>query len=199
MASLSLFHLRAIFYAANIGIYFISPQKQLYFFSHRNEFQDRFCPHTTKTLTSASHYSAANRAPPEARRRSGSGRSARRAQRRNRATQSPNRPCTRSHDVVPTEKRRSKRLRPWAFFRLIGELSTHRPHRVRHPRRHKKQGRRDQRKNSRANARTTSSFYFLPSPIDSNSVVHKVLRVKISYILTHRKHHATTSASIPCR
>ena len=31
MASLSLFHLRAIFYGANIGIYFISPQNQLYF------------------------------------------------------------------------------------------------------------------------------------------------------------------------
>lgn len=130
MASLSFFHLRAIFYGANIGIYFISPQKQLYFFSHRNEFQDHFYPRTKKTLTSASHCSAANRAPSEARRRSGSGRKARRAQRRNRAAQSPSRPCARSHDVVPTEKRRSKRLRPWAFFRLIGELFADRPHRV---------------------------------------------------------------------
>lgn len=166
MASLSLFHLRAIFYGANIGIYFITPKNDDIFFSHRNEFQDRFCPHTTKTLTSASHYSAANRAPPEARRRSGNGRSARRAQRRNRATQSPNRPCTRSHDVVPTEKRRSKRLRPWAFFRLIGELSTHRPHRVRHPRRRKKQGRRDQRKSSRTREQHRVSVFCLhPSAV----------------------------------
>ena len=143
--------------------------------------------------------SATHREAPKVCRCSGSGRSARRAQRRNRATQSPNRPCTRSHDVVPTEKRRSKRLRPWAFFRLIGELSTHRPHRVRHPRRRKKQGRRNRRKNSRANARTTPSFCFLPSPIGSNSMVHNALRVKVSNFLTHRKHHATTSASIPCR
>ena len=111
---------------------------------------------------------------------------------------SPSRPCARSHDVVPTEKRRSKRLKPWAFFRLIGELSTHRPHRVRHPRRRKEQGRRNRRKSSRANARTTPSFCFSPSPIDSNSMVHNALRVKISKILTHRKHHATTSASTPC-
>ena len=77
MASLSLFHLRAIFYGANIGIYFISPQNQLYFFSPRNEFQAHFYPRTKKTPTSASHCSAANRAPPEVRRRAGSGRSAR--------------------------------------------------------------------------------------------------------------------------
>ena len=95
-------------------------------------------------------------------------------------------PCARSHDVVPTEKRRSKRLKPWAFFRLIGELSTHRPHRVRHPRRRKKRGRRNRRKSSRANARTTPSFCFSPSPIDSNSMVHNALRVKISHILTQR-------------
>ena len=43
---------------------------------------------------------------------------------------SPSRPCARSHDVVPTEKRRSKRLNPWAFFRLIGELFADHPHRV---------------------------------------------------------------------
>lgn|GEM_PF-3000013 len=34
MASLSLFHLRAIFYGANIGIYFIAPKKTTIFFSH---------------------------------------------------------------------------------------------------------------------------------------------------------------------
>ena len=130
MASLSLFHLRAIFYGANIGIYFISPQNQLYFFSPRNEFQDHFYPHTKKTPTSASHCSATNRAPPEVRKRSGSGRSARRVPRRNRAAQSQSRPCARSRNDVQTEKRRSKRLRPWAFFRLIGELFADRPHRV---------------------------------------------------------------------
>lgn len=80
MASLSFFHLRAIFYGANIGLYYITQKKRRYFFSHRNEFQDHFYPHTTKTLTSASHCSAANRAPSEARRRSGSGRSARAGQ-----------------------------------------------------------------------------------------------------------------------
>ena len=107
-------------------------------------------------------------------------------------------PCARSHNVVPTEKRGSKRLKPWAFFRLIGELSTHRPHRVRHPRRRKKQGRRNRRKSSLAHARTTPSFCFLSSPIDSNSVVHNALRVKISNILTHRKQPTTTSESTAC-
>lgn len=111
--------------------------------------------------------SAANRAPPEVRRRSGSGRSARRAPRRNRAAQSSRRPCARSHDVVPTEKRRSKRLKPWAFFRLIGELSTHRPHRVRHPRRRKKQGRRNrERALSRTRAQHRVSIFCLhPSTV----------------------------------
>lgn len=51
---------------------------------------------------------------------------------------------------------------------------------------------------SRTHARTTPSFSFPPSPIGSNSVVHNALRVKISHILTHKKHHATTSASTPC-
>ena len=162
------------------------PKNQLYFFSHRNEFQDHFYPRTKKTPTSASHCSAANRAPPEVRGRSGSGRSARRAPRRNKAAQSPSRPCARSRNAVPTEKRRSKRLRPWAFFRLIGELFADRPHRVRPPRRRKKRGRRNRRKSSRANARTTPSFCFSPSPIGSNSVVHNALWVKISHILTQR-------------
>lgn len=198
VASLSFFHLRAIFYGANIGIHFITPKNDDNFSHIAMNFKTISTPHTTKTLTSASHCSAANRAPPEARRRSGSGRSARRAPRRNRAAQSPNRPCARSHDVVPTEKRRSKRLKPWAFFRLIGELSTDRPHRVRPPRRRKKRGRRNRRKSSRANARTTPSFCFSPSPIGSNSVVHNALRVKISKNLTYRKYHTTPSASTPC-
>lgn len=76
-------------------------------------------------------------------------------------------PCARSHDVVPTEKRRSKRLKPWAFFRLIGELSTHRPHRVRHPRRRKKQGRRNrERALSRTRAQHRVSIFCLhPSTV----------------------------------
>ena len=198
MASLSLFHLRAIFYGANIGIYFIAPKKRRYFFSHRNEFQDHFYPRTKKTPTSASHCSATNRAAPEVRKRSGSGRSARRAKPSHKESQSPSRPCARSHDVVPTEKRRSKRLRPWAFFRLIGELFADRPHRVRHPRRRKKRGRRNRRKSSRAHTRTSPSFCFSASPIGSNSMVHNALRVKISHILTQRQLHTTTSASTPC-
>ena len=124
--------------------------------------------------------------------------SARRAQRRNRAAQSPSRPCTRSRNAVPTEKRRSKRLRPWAFFRLIGELFADRPHRVRPPRQRKKRGRRNRRKSYRAHARTTPSFCFSPSPIGSNSVVHNALRVKTRHILTQRQHHTTTSASTLC-
>ena len=128
----------------------------------------------------------------------GSGRSTRRAPRRNRAAQSPSRPCTRLRNAVQTEKRRSKRLRPWTLFRLIGELFADRPHRVRHPRRRKKRGRRNLRKSSRARTRTIPSFCFLPSPVGSNSMVHNALRVKTSKILTHRKHHATTSASTLC-
>ncbi len=198
MASLSLFHLRAIFYGANIGIYFIAPKKRRYFFSHRNEFQDHFYPRTKKTPTSASHCSATNRAAPEVRKRSGSGRSARRAKPSHKESQSPSRPCARSRNAVPSEKRRSKRLRPWALFRLIGELFADGLHRVRPPRRRKKQGRRNRRKSSLTHTRTSPSFCFSPSPIGSNSVVHNALRVKISHILTQRQHHTTTSASTPC-
>lgn len=142
--------------------------------------------------------SATNRAPPEVRKRAGSGRSARRAPRRNRAAQSPSRPCARSRNAVPSEKRRSKRLKPWAFFRLIGELFADGRHRVRHPRRRKKRGRRKRRKSSLAHTRTTPSFCFSPSPIGSNSVVHNALWVKTHHILTHKKYHTTLSASTPC-
>ncbi len=162
------------------------------------DFKTISTPRTKKTPTSASHCSAANRAPPEVRKCAGSGRSTRRAQRRNRAAQSPSRPCARSRNALPSEKRRSKRLRPWAFFRLIGEFFADGLHRVRPPRRRKKRGRRNLRKSSRTNARTTPSFCFLPSPIGSNSVVHNALRVKISHILIQRQHHVTTSASTPC-
>ena len=95
-------------------------------------------------------------------------------------------------------KRRSKRLRPWALFRLIGELFADGPHRVRHPRRHKKRGRRNRRKSSCTHARTSPSFCFSPSPIGSNSMVHNALQVKISKNLTHKKHHATISGSTAC-
>ena len=142
--------------------------------------------------------SAANRAPPELRKRAGSGRSARRAPRRNRAAQSPSRPCARSLNAVPSEKRRSKRLRPWALFRLIGELFADGLHRVRPPRRRKKQERRNRRKSTRAHARKTPSFCFLPSPVGSNSMVHNALWVKISHILTQRNHYATRSGSTAC-
>ena len=107
-------------------------------------------------------------------------------------------PCARSHNVVPTEKRGSKRLKPWAFFRLIGELFADGLHRVRHPRRRKKRDRRNRRKSSRANARASPSFCFSPSPIGSNSVVHNALWVKISHILTQRNHHTTHSGSTAC-
>ena len=50
-----------------------------------------------------------------------------------------------------------------------------------------------------SHARTTPSFCFLPSRIGSNSMVYNALGVKISNILIHKKYHATTSASIPCR
>lgn len=99
---------------------------------------------------------------------------------------------------VPSEKRRSKRLRPWALFRLIGKLFADGLHRVRPPRRRKKQERRNRRKSSRERARTTPSFCFSPSPIGSNSVVHNALQVNISKNLTYRKYHTTTSASTPC-
>ena len=142
--------------------------------------------------------SVTQRKAPKVCRRSGSERSAQRAQPSHKEAKSPSSPCARSHDVVPTEKRRSKRLKPWAFFRLIGELSTHRPHRVRHPRRRKKQGRRNRRKILRAHARTTPSCCFLPSPVGSNSMVHNALRVKISHILTQRNHYTTRSGSTAC-
>lgn len=124
--------------------------------------------------------------------------SARRAPRRNRAAQSPGRPCARSRNAIQTEKRRSKRLRPWAFFRLIGELFADGLHRVRPPRRRKKRDRRNRRKSTRAHARATPSFCFFPSPIGGNSMVHNALRVNISHILTHKKHHTTLSASTAC-
>lgn len=67
--------------------------------------------------------SVANRSPPEVRRRSGSGRSARRAPRRNRAAQSPSRPCTRSHNAVPTEKEGANDSGLGHFFDLSGSFS----------------------------------------------------------------------------
>ena len=105
--------------------------------------------------------SATHREAPKVCRRSGSEWKARRAKPCHKAAQSPSRPCTRSHNVVSTEKRRSKRFKPWAFFRLIGELSTHRPLRVRHPRRHKKQGRRNRRRSSRTRAQHRVSVFCL--------------------------------------
>ena len=122
--------------------------------------------------------SATHREAPKVCRRSGSEWKARRAKPCHKAAQSPSRPCARSHDAVQTEKRRSKRLKPWALFRLIGELFADGLHRVRPPRRRKKQGRRNRRKSSRAHARTTPSFSFSPSPICCNSMVHNALRVK---------------------
>ena len=127
MASLSLFHLRAIFYGANIGIYFIAPKKTTIFFSHTAiNFKSSSTPTQRKRPLQ----------PPIVRPRTAHlprCASARRAPRRNRAAQSPGRPCARSRNAVPTEKRRSKRLRPWALFRLIGELFADRLHRVRPP------------------------------------------------------------------
>ena len=192
MASLSLFHLRAIFYAANIGIYFISPQKQLYFFSHRNEFQDHFYPRTKKTPTSASHCSAANRAPPEVRKRAAG----------------PTEEQSGTIAGPPLRsfaQRRSDRKKKEQTAQALGTFSTYRgafrrspPPRPPPPRRHKKRGRRNRRKSSRANARASPSFCFSPSPIGSNSVVHNALWVKISHILTQRNHHTTHSGSTAC-
>jgi len=63
--------------------------------------------------------SAANRAPPEARRRSGSGRSARRTQRRNRAAQSP-------PPLRPLAQRRSDRKKGEQTAQALGIFSTYR-------------------------------------------------------------------------
>lgn len=101
-------------------------------------------------------------------------------------------------------RRRSDRKKEEQTAQALGIFSTYRgafrrsPPPRPPPRRRKKQERRNRRKSSRAHARTTPSFCFSASPIVSNSVVHNALRVKISKILTHRKHHATTSASTPC-
>lgn len=53
------------------------------------------------------------------------------------------------------------------------------------------------KKHSRARTHHRVSVFF-PSPIGSNSVVHNVLRVKISHILTHKKYHTTLSGSTAC-
>ena len=119
--------------------------------------------------------------------------SARRAPRRNRAAQSPGRPWARSRNAIQTEKRRSKRLRPWALFRLIGELFADRLHRVRPPHAATRSEVGETGEKALSRARTTPSFCFSPSPICCNSMVHNALRVKISHILTQRQHHATTS------
>ena len=95
-------------------------------------------------------------------------------------------------------KRRNTRLKPWALFQLIGELSVHRPHPRPPPRCRKKRGRGNRRKIPRAHARTSPSFGFLPSPICSNPVEHNALGVKISRISTHTKQPATHSESTSC-
>lgn len=186
MASLSFFHLRAIFYGANIGLYYITQKKRRYFFSHRNEFQDHFYPHTTKTLTSASHCSAANRAPSEARRRSGSGRSARAGQaesQRGEIAEPPLRSLARRSSDRKKEEQTAQSLGIFSTYR--GAFRRSPPPRP-PPRRRKKQERRNRRKNSLAHARTTPSFCFSASPIGGNSMVHNALRVKISHILTQK-------------
>ena len=101
-------------------------------------------------------------------------------------------------------RRRSDRKKEEQTAQALGIFSTYRgafrqwPPPRPPPRRRKKQGRRNRRKSSRAHTRTTPSFCFSPSPIGSNSVVYNALRVKISYILTQKQYHATTSASTPC-
>ena len=67
--------------------------------------------------------SAANRSPPEVRKRAGSGRSARRAPQRNRAAQSPSRPCARSRNAVPSEKEGANDSGLGHFFDLSGSFS----------------------------------------------------------------------------
>ena len=146
MASLSLFHLRAIFYGANIGIYFITPKKRRYFFSHRNEFQDHFYPHTMKNA----HFSL-----PLFGREPRTSRSAQALGKREERAAGPTEEQSGTIAEPPLHsfaqrrsdrKRRSKRLRPWALYRLIGELFAYRPHPGRHPRRRKKRGRRNREK-----------------------------------------------------
>lgn len=198
MASLSFFHLRAIFYGANIGLYYITQKKRRYFFSHRNEFQDHFYPHTTKTLTSASHCSAANRAPSEARRRSGSGRSARAGQaesQRGEIAEPPLRSLARRSSDRKKEEQTAQSLGIFSTYRGAFHPSPP-PRSTPTP---TQEARAEKPTKKLSHARTTPSFCFLPSPIGSNSMVHNTLRMKISNILIHRKQPTTTSASTPCR
>ena len=157
MASLSLFHLRAIFYGANIGIYFITPKKRRYFFSHRNEFQDHFYPRTKKTPTSASHCSAANRAPPEAPKRAAGPTE----EQRGTIAEPPLRSFAQRPSVRKKEEQTAQALGIFSTYR--GAFRRWPPSRP-PPRRRKKQERRNRRKSSRAHARTSSSFCFFLHP-----------------------------------
>lgn len=142
--------------------------------------------------------SAANRAPPEARRRSGSGRSARAGQAESQRGEIAEPP------LRSLAQRRSDRKKEEQTAQALGIFSTYRgafhpsppPRSTPTP---TQEARAEKPTKKLSHARATPSFCFFPSPIDSNSVVHKVLRVKISNILTHRKQPTTTSASTPCR
>ena len=182
-----------------MSIYFISPKNRQYFFSHRNELQGHFCPPCEGNTPSGIPIVRPPTATPP---RCAGAREARgergcqaKSQRGEIAEQFLRALGQRRFDG----KRRSKRLKPWAFFRLIGELFADRPHRVPpHADARSKSGETGEKALTHTRAQHRVSV-FLPSRIESNSVVHNALRVKRSNILTHRKHHATTSASTLCR
>ena len=186
MASLSLFHLRAIFYGANIGIYFIAPKKTTIFFSHTAiNFKSSSTPTQRKRPLQ----------PPIVRPRTAHLPKRAGAREAGGARGGPHGGTERHNRRAAPALARATTFRPKKegangsglghFFDLSGSFSPIAPT-ASPPRRRKKQERRNRRKNSLAHARTTPSFCFSASPIGGNSMVHNALRVKTSHILTQK-------------
>ena len=181
MASLSLFHLRAIFYGANIGIYFIAPKKNDDNFSH--------IAMNFKTISTPAQRKRPLQ-PPIVRPRSAQalGKRVESA-----AGQAESQRVTIAEPPLRSfAQRRSDRKKEEQTAQALGTFSTYRgafrrwpPSRPPPTPTQEARSEKPAKKLSRAHAHTPS-FCFSPSPIGSNSMVHNALRVKISHILTQR-------------
>ena len=164
MTSLSLFHLRAIFYGANIGIYFISPQNQLYFSHTAMNFKPISTPAQRKRPLQ----------PPIVRPQTAHLPKCAGAREAGGARGGPHGGTERHNRRAAPALVRATPFRPKKggangsglghFFDLSGSFSPIAPTKSAPPRRRKKRGRRNRRKSSLAHARTTPSFCFFLHP-----------------------------------
>ena len=197
VASLSFFHLRAIFYGANIGIHFITPKNDDNFSHIAMNFKTISTPTQRKRSLQ----------PPIVRPRPAHLPKRAGAREAGGARGGPHGGTERHNRRTAPALARTTSFRPKKggangsslghFFDLSGSVPPIAP--TASAPTPPQEARAEKPAKKLSHARTTPSFCFFPSPIDSNSVVHNALRVKISNILTQRKQPTTTSASTPCR